>query len=87
LTGIQVENFSAVPDAMGRMRIPEQYYAVFLHTGHISSIQKTWELILNNWLPRPDVHAIDMPNFELYDERFNPETGMGSVEIFIPVKK
>jgi AraC family transcriptional regulator len=30
--------------------------------------------------------VIDAPFFERYDERFDPRTGMGDVEIWVPIK-
>ena len=87
MTGVEVDSFSALPETIGRMRISEQNYAVFLHRDHITTIQKTWELILNDWLSRSGVQAVEKPNFELYDARFNPKTGLGGVEIFIAVER
>jgi AraC family transcriptional regulator len=87
LTGVEVDSFSALPEAMGKMRISEQYYAVFLHRDHISTIKKTWELILHDWIPRSGVQVVEKPNFELYEEPFNPETGLGGVEIYIAVER
>jgi len=86
MTGVEVDSFSSLPEKIGKLRIPKQNYAVFLHNDHISTIQNTWKLILNDWLTRPDVHAVETPNFELYDERFNSSTGLGAVEIFIAVE-
>jgi len=85
LAGIEVESFSVLSADMGRMRVPEQYYAVFQHRDHISTIPKTWELIFNEWLPRSGTQPAETPCFELYDERFNPKTGLGIVEIYFPI--
>jgi AraC family transcriptional regulator len=41
----------------------------------------------NNWLPRSDYEAADAPGLERYDEKFNPETGIGEFEIWISVRK
>jgi AraC family transcriptional regulator len=87
MAGTEVESFTGLPAEMGRMRIPEQYYAVFLHRDHISTIQKTWERIFTDWLHSTNTKPAETPCFELYDERFNPETGLGIVEIFFPIEK
>ncbi len=87
MAGTEVDSFTGLPAEMGRMRIPEQYYAVFLHRGHISAIQETWESIFSDWLPGSNTKPAETPCFELYDERFNPETGLGIVEIYFPIKK
>ena len=43
--------------------------------------------IWNDWLPASEYKAADAPGFERYDENFNPHTGLGGFEIWIPVKK
>jgi AraC family transcriptional regulator len=87
MSGTEVESFTGLAERMGRMRIPEQYYAVFLHRDYISAIQNTWERIFSDWLPSADVKPVESPCFELYDERFSPESGMGIVEIYFPIEQ
>ena len=43
--------------------------------------------IWNSWLPQSGYVATDAPGLERYDERFNPETGLGGFEIWILVRK
>jgi AraC family transcriptional regulator len=87
ITGVEVADFSDLPKTFARLRIPEHLYAVFSHQGHISAIRGTMHAIWNSWLPQSDYQASDAPGFERYDERFNPDTGLGGFEIWIPVKK
>lgn len=87
LAGFEVESFTGLSEEVGKMRIPEQYYVIFLHRDHISTIQKTWALIFNDWVPRSNIKPAETPCLELYDEYFNPKTGLGIVEIFFPVEK
>jgi hypothetical protein len=56
------------------------------HSDHISAIPATHYTIWNKWLPESEHEAADGISFELYDKRFDPQTGMGGVEIWIPVK-
>lgn len=81
-----VDNFSHVPDDWTRLRIAPQRYAVFFHRGHISTIRATWHTIWNAWLPQSGQMAADAPDFERYDHRFDPGSGSGGVEIWLPVK-
>ena len=69
------------------VRIPEQRYAVFTHRDHISTIRRTVNTIWNHWLPASGLKAADAPNFERYDENFDPLTGNGGLEIWVPVKE
>jgi AraC family transcriptional regulator len=65
--------------------LPAQRYAVFVHTGHISDLPKTVYTIWNKIMPDIGLNAANTPDFELYDHRFDPKTGRGEVEIWIPV--
>jgi AraC family transcriptional regulator len=87
IAGVEVSDFSDLPREFSRVRIPEQRYAVFTHRDHISTIRRTVNTIWNHWLPSAGLKAADAPNFERYDENFNPMTGDGGLEIWIPVKE
>jgi AraC family transcriptional regulator len=86
IAGVEVSDFSRLSPEFSRVRIPEQQYAVFSHRGHISAIRRTWFTIYNKWLPESGHKASDGPSFELYGENFNPVTGMGGLEIWLPIK-
>lgn len=87
IAGVEVADFSDLPRRFGRVRIPAQRYAVFSHRDHISSIRRTVITIWNHWLPASGLTAADAPNFERYDEIFDPATGSGGFEIWVPVKE
>ncbi len=86
IAGVEVSDFSNLPREFSRVRIPEQKYAVFTHSEHISTIRRTVNTIWNHWLPESGLCVADAPNFERYDERFDPATGSGGLEIWVPVK-
>jgi len=87
IAGVEVSDFSDLPREFSRVRIPEQKYAVFTHRDHISTIRRTVNTIWNHWLPAAGLKAADAPNFERYDENFDPVIGDGGLEIWIPVKE
>jgi len=87
IAGVEVSDFSDLPREFSRVRIPEQRYAVFTHRDHISTIRRTVNTIWNDWLPASGLKAADAPNFERYDENFDPLTGDGGLEIWVPVKQ
>jgi len=86
ICGVQVREFPDQPAEFTRVRIPPQTYAVFEHRDHVSSLQSTWQAIYNDGLPRAGREATDGPAFERYDERFDPRTGLGGFEVWIPIK-
>jgi AraC family transcriptional regulator len=79
-------DFDTLSATFARLRIAERRYAVFTHRGHISTIRATCNAIWNDWLPRSGCEVDDAPDFERYDERFDPHTGQGEMEVWIPVK-
>lgn len=86
MTGVEVTDFSDLPKEFARLRVPQHLYAVFTHKGHVSTIRGTMNAIWNSWLPGSGYEAADAPGFERYDETFNPNTGLGGFEIWIPVR-
>ena len=86
IAGVEVADFSDLPRDFMRVRIPEQKYAVFTHREHISTIRRTVNTIWNHWLPASGFQIADAPNFERYDENFDPTTGNGGLEIWVPIK-
>ena len=87
LCGVEVADFSRVPQGWATLRMAAQRYVVFRHTEHISTIRRTWATIWDSWFPSSGHEVADAPHFELYDETFNSQTGAGGVEIWIPVKR
>src|SRR5689334_2234559 len=87
IAGVEVADFSDLPREFARVRIPEAKYAVFIHAEHISSIRRTVHTIWNLWLPISGMKAADAPSFERYDEKFDPATGNGGLEIWVPVRE
>ena len=87
MTGVEVESFDHLPADAGRMRIPEQTYAVFTHRGHASDVGSTWQYIWTEWFPRSGYVDAETPPFEHFDERFNADTKLGEFEIWVPVRK
>jgi AraC family transcriptional regulator len=86
LCGVEVGEFSQLPPELSRVRVPANRYAVFTHHGHISAIRSTWSTIWSKWLPKSGHQSADAPDFERYDARFDPRSGNGEVEIWVPLK-
>lgn len=83
--GVAVEESAPIPDGMVGLTIPDNRYAVFTHVGHLSGLRETTRRIWGEWLPASPYTTIEAPDLELYDERMNPETGDGEVDIYVPV--
>ena len=87
IAGVEVVGFASLPKDFARLRIPEQRYAVFTHTEHISTIRGTFMAIFNDWLPASGYQNAGAPPLERYDERLDPRSGLGGFDIWIPVKR
>jgi AraC family transcriptional regulator len=86
IAGVEVSDFTDLPRELSRVRIPVQRYAVFSHRDHISTMRNTVYTIWNKWLPSSGHEVADAPDFELYGESFNSRTGVGTVEIWLPIR-
>jgi AraC family transcriptional regulator len=83
--GVEVKEFPAQPAEFSRLRIPRQTYAVFEHREHISSIRGTFDFVWNHGLPGSGFKPAEAPTLEVYGEQFDGRTGLGGLEIWIPV--
>ena len=83
---VEVTAFSDTPRGLIEISIPAQNYAVFLHEDHVSKIGATYSAILNRWLPENNRIAADAPTLERHRQTFDPSTGLGGVEIWMPLK-
>jgi predicted transcriptional regulator YdeE len=86
MCAVEVGSLDALPKELGRMRVPAVRYAVFLHEGNVATIRSTWMQVFTQWLPSSGLCSSSTPDFELYDERFDAETGDGGVEIWLGVQ-
>ncbi|MDX8470144.1 AraC family transcriptional regulator [Mesorhizobium sp. VK23B] len=86
VAGVEVSDFSDLPKDFYRVRVPAQKYAVFAHREHISTIRRTVNTIWNKWLPASGHEIADAPEFERYGPEFDPRSGNGGLEIWVPVK-
>jgi AraC family transcriptional regulator len=90
LTGVEISESSVLPAQFSRVQIPAQRYAIFPHQEHVSKLRYTVNAIWSQSLPESGHKAAratpGAPDFfERYGEGFDPELGMGDVEVWIPV--
>lgn len=86
LAGYATALGAAVPAGMTLLKVPPGNYAVFVHDGHVSQIHQTMPSIFDSGLPDVGLTARAAPEVEIYDNRFDPKTGLGPVELWIPVE-
>lgn len=85
VAAVEVERIDAVPTGLVALTVPANRYAIFTHTGHISRLADTVKQIWGHWLPGAPYKHVATPDFELYDERWDPTTGEGDIDIWVPI--
>lgn len=90
LAGLEVGEF--VPVGMTAITLPQQEYAVFsfrLASTDLSlEFRKAYGFIFETWLPNSGYRMAQAADFERYQKhRFDAQTLMGEVDIFLPVSR
>ena len=87
LAGVRVSQFAALPEGFTTVRTRRQRYAVFRHSQHVSMLRRTHYTIWTAWLPNSGKVIADAPNFERYGKEFDPVSGTGPIEIWMPISE
>jgi predicted transcriptional regulator YdeE len=85
LAGVKVTSTEGIPSGMAAWEVPEQQYAVFPCT--LQTIGEAYNYALKTWLPQSEYQRADGPDFELYDESFEPSVEGSEFSIYVPIKK
>lgn len=83
---VEVRDFSGADASMARVRVAAQRYAIFARGDHISNMRNVIGAIMKDWLPNSGREMADAPMIEYYGPEFDPVTGNGGWEIWIPLK-
>ena len=87
LCSVEVASGSELPKGLTSLSVPKQKYAVFTHVGHVAGVRGTFAAIYGKWIPESGRQVANAPTFERYGPEFNPMTGMGGFEIWIPMQE
>ena len=87
MSAVQVREGATAQDGLETVDLEGQRYAVFQHTDHVSTIRHTMGWIWNEWLPNSGYNPPEAPSMEVYGTNFDPITGSGGFEVWIPVTK
>jgi len=88
IAGVAVRSLDDLPEELSGLRIPQRRYAVFEHKEHISTIGSTCAAIFGDWLPNSGRKTAEGPlmMIECYGQRFDPNSGDGGMEIWVPLQ-
>lgn len=75
-----------VPKGMITKTILKQDYIVFTHSGSSDTLDITYKYIYGTYFFKSSYELDDAPDFELYDDRYDPNSATSEIDIYIPVK-
>ncbi len=81
---VEVSNFKEIPKGMASFEIPAGKYAVFLQKGMEAS--KTYQSIMNDWLPTSGYAIDDRPHFQIMGKTYNNGSLDSEEDFYIPIK-
>jgi AraC family transcriptional regulator len=84
LCGQEVPADATLPAGFTQVTITGPY-ARFVTKDHISTMNAAWHEVYTHWLTRPDLHPRPGPALEYYPPEFEPMTGEGGFELWVPV--
>ena len=87
LSGVEVTNAHELPQEFLHVALPASDYAVFTHDEHVSTIPVTIQYIWRDWMPKAPHEIAGRPSFERYGEGFDPKSGFGDIEIWVPIER
>lgn len=86
VAGARIHNADDLPAELEARHLPAQTWAMFRHEGHVNGIPATVDAAYRTWLPTSGRKIGSFPDvLEFYGEDFDPETGVGRVEIWLPL--
>lgn len=77
---------NSADEMLCHVAIPRSRYVVFEHQQHVSMLHETFRKIWQEWFPRSSFKATSTPSFERYTSQFDPASGMGGTEVWIPIE-
>ncbi len=87
LTAVEISGADRLPEGFTTLRVEPRKYAVFAHTQQVSALPRTIDTIWSKWVPDCGL-AVDKqaPCLERYSSEFDSSTGMGGMEIWVPLE-
>ena len=89
--GVEAAENIRIPADFTRVSIPAHSFAKFSHHEHVSKLHETEMAIMDHWMAEHRDQIARDQNLpvmvEYYGPGFNPQTGLGDTEVWIPVKK
>jgi AraC family transcriptional regulator len=90
MVAVRISDALDLPEGIILRRLAAQKYAVFTYKvddgSFPESLHKYVHQIWSVWLPKSEYVTTGTADFECYDERFDPITGHGEFDIYVPIE-
>jgi AraC family transcriptional regulator len=87
MAGVPMLASATIPPEYAVLQIPARRYAVFVHGGHVRTLRDTIGRAVIGWLPASGKQIDGEPEMlEFYGESYDPQTGLGQIEVWLPIK-
>ncbi|MGI9544523.1 MAG: GyrI-like domain-containing protein [Cyclobacteriaceae bacterium] len=85
--GIEVIEFTELPEGMESTTLASGKYAIFIHQGPMATFPKTLQYIYNTWLPQSGYELDSRPHFEIMGAKYKgPNDPNSEEEVWIPIR-
>lgn len=85
VAGFKVSRAEDVPAGLVSWEVPAGPYAVFTTT--LPKLGETFQHAYRTWMPEAGYRPTGDPDFEVYDESFNPAVPNSEFEAYVPIRK
>lgn len=84
---VQIKSADDLPEGLKAIRIAEHPFAIFRHSGHIAEMPAVCNAVYGEWCATSSHKPAEIPiqMLEYYPETFDPMTGAGGFEIWLPL--
>jgi AraC family transcriptional regulator len=84
IAGFAVGRTEEIPDGMVHFQVPGGKYAVFRTS--LPRLGETFLYAYRTWVPRSGYELAGGPDFELYDEEFDPNEPDSEFDVYVPIR-
>ncbi|TJY43857.1 AraC family transcriptional regulator [Cohnella pontilimi] len=81
----EVNESDAVPSGMVSHQVSESKYVSYTHKGLESELGRSYDYLYGQWM-RKHGHAPKGYDFEVWDERYNPESAENEIDMYVALR-
>ena len=83
---VSADSLEDIPEGMESIEVEHQKYVRFIHEGSVDTLGDTYKKIYAEIILREGYDLVTTYDFEMYDEKFDPESEASIMYIYVPIK-